>query len=58
MFEAFPKQRSTLPDAYRQIYANYYRANRVGEQLASYLAEALERRMHRRVAADRRCSFG
>lgn len=52
MFERFPKHRPALPEAYREIYKSYYRANRQGKQIASRLAQALEGWMHRRVAAD------
>ena len=48
----FPKQRCELPDAYRKIYVEHYRRNRLGASTASSLAVKMEAWMHRKVAAD------
>src|ERR1051325_1043240 len=48
----FPKQRPTLPEAYRNIYAEHYKRNREGTSTASSLSQMMESWMHRKVAAD------
>ena len=52
MFEAFPKQRSELPPAYRAIYEKAYAENRKGETRATSIAQRMERWLHREVARD------
>ena len=52
MFEQFPKIRPPLPEAYRKIYDQHYKANREGSTQASSLAQKLERWLHRKVAQD------
>src|SRR5215831_19550927 len=48
----FPKQRPTLPEAYRAIYAAHYKQNREGGSPASLLSKTMESWMHRTVAKD------
>jgi len=48
----FPKERPELPEAYRAIYAAHYKQNREGGSPASWLSQAMESWMHRKVAED------
>jgi hypothetical protein len=48
----FPKQRSSLPAVYREIYVDHYRRNRSGASAASSLAQKMETWMHKKVAED------
>lgn len=52
MFENFPKIREALPQAYQEIYEQFYKSNREGEGVASGLAQKLERWLHYKVAND------
>lgn len=42
MFDNFPKIREALPQAYQEIYEQFYKSNREGEGVASGLAQKLE----------------
>lgn len=48
----YPKTRSKLPAAFQKIYNEHYQNNRQGGTNASRLANALEKWMHKKVAAD------
>src|SRR5262249_39861959 len=52
LLSRFPKQRSNLPEAYREIYAEHYKRNREGSSAASSLSQRMESWMHRKVAGD------
>lgn len=52
MFDNFPKIREALPQAYQEIYEQFYKSNREGEGVASGLAQKLERWLHYKVAND------
>jgi hypothetical protein len=49
-FKNFPKQRITLPDAYKTIYEQEYIINRTGTSVLNKVALWLEGWMHRKVA--------
>ena len=52
LLAVFPKRRTELPKAYREIYVEHYRRNRNGGSTASAAAHNLEAWMHRKVAED------
>ena len=52
MFEDYPKTRPALPERIRRLYVAHYKENREGRSPASFLAQRLERWLHRQVAAD------
>jgi hypothetical protein len=54
MFEDYPKTRPALPEGIRRIYVAHYKENREGRSPAAFLAQRLERWLHRQVAADLR----
>lgn len=49
----FPKVRPELPQAYKDIYDEFYYKNREGEYATTSASKRLESWLHRKVAADR-----
>lgn len=50
-FETYPRMSAPLTGSYAHIYADQYKSNREGDEIASGLAQKLERWMHRKVAS-------
>lgn len=53
ILEQFPKVRPELPQAYKDIYDEFYYKNREGDYATTSLSQKLESWLHRKVAADR-----
>lgn len=52
LLRSYPRERTPLPAAQREIYVAEYRANRTGENPIQRLSQAAESWMHRAVARD------
>jgi hypothetical protein len=51
LIASFPRQRSQLPQAYKDFYEREYIANRKGQNTATFLTQKLEAWMHRQIAS-------
>jgi len=52
IFRHFPKKSPPLPSEISKIYLAYYKTNREGKTLASFLARKMDSWLHRQVASD------
>jgi len=52
LFPEFPKARSILPPAYKEIYKLHYKRNRDGDTSATSISKQMELWLHKKVAED------
>jgi hypothetical protein len=52
LFDEFPKQRTTLPESYKEIFQRHYLENREGFTRSSSITKSMESWMHHQVARD------